>query len=307
MKFFAALLLLLSMRSEANVCAQDSKKFCAGIEPGKGQLAKCLEDYKAQLSPACAKELQEFKAKTGSKNPCFEDLAEFCADVPTDPRKLEYCLLKNENRLSARCSTDFKKKKSNLLVRDVCAQDIANTCYSAVTGAEGGIHLCLMQNKAKLSSFCKKAVEMKTAEMKKRNPCLEESQKHCPDKVKFADIHACMVKKLAVLSPTCKKVVEREIKLEEANPCIKDLRLHCKPGLSPTEQHRCLTVNEKELSNACRQFRVQEAEKLKKMVDVCEPDRLKLCPKAPFENGMVLKCLRDNIQKVSPQCKELMK
>ena len=111
MKFLATLLLLISMGAQASECAQDAKKFCAGTDPGKGQLAKCLDDYQGQLSPACTKELKDFKTKTEKKNPCFEDLADFCATIPTDNRKLEYCLLKNESRLGAKCSADFKKKK----------------------------------------------------------------------------------------------------------------------------------------------------------------------------------------------------
>jgi hypothetical protein len=59
MKFLATLLLFVSLGSEANECARDAKKFCAGIEPGKGQLAKCLGDYADQLEATCSKELKE--------------------------------------------------------------------------------------------------------------------------------------------------------------------------------------------------------------------------------------------------------
>ncbi len=306
MKFIAALLLLLSMRSEANVCDQDAKKFCAGTDPGKGQLAKCLDDYQGQLSPACEKELKEFKTKTGQKNPCFEELANFCAEIPTDNRKLEYCLMKNESRLGTKCLADFKTKKPNIIVKDVCAQDIVNTCYSTISEPEAATSRCLVRNKNKLSGFCKKIVDKKIGEMKKANPCFDETEKYCPTQIQFVDIHECMEKKLNVLTPNCKKVVQEEINKEQANPCYMDLRKHCKRGLTATDQHRCLTVNEKELSNSCRQFRVNESQKLKKMVDVCEPDRLKLCPKAPFQNGMILKCLKENINKVNPACKALL-
>lgn len=306
MKYLATLLLLLSMRSEANVCAQDAKKFCAGTEPGKGQLAKCLDDYQAQLSPGCAKELKDFKTKTGKKNPCFEDLADFCADIPTDSRKLEYCLLKNESRLSQTCSTDFKKKKSAITVKDVCAQDIVNTCYATITEPESATSKCLIKNRTKLSGFCLRNVDKKIAEMKKANPCFDEVDKHCPTQTEFVDIHDCMEKKINVLTPNCKKVVQEEINKEKANPCYMDLRKHCKRGLNAMDQHHCLALNEKELSNSCRQFRVTEADKIKKMVDVCERDRLKFCAKAPFKNGMVLKCLKENITKIEPACKALL-
>ena len=68
MKFLATLLLLISMGAQASECAQDAKKFCAGTDPGKGQLAKCLDDYQGQLSPACTKELKDFKTKLSFLN-----------------------------------------------------------------------------------------------------------------------------------------------------------------------------------------------------------------------------------------------
>jgi hypothetical protein len=306
MKFLVTLLFLFSMRSEANVCAQDAKKFCSGTEPGKGQLAKCLTDYESQLSSACSKELKTFKSNTGKKNPCFEDLAEYCTDIPTDNRKLQYCLLKNENRLGSKCSADFKQKKPNIIVKDVCAQDIVNICYSTISESESATTRCLIKNKVKLSNFCQRAVDKRVAEMKKVNPCFDDAEKHCPTQTQFADIHSCMSKKLKVLGPECKKMVQHEINLEKANPCYMDMRKHCKKGLSASEQHRCLTVNEDHISNSCKQFRVNEADKLKKMVDLCEADRLKLCPKAPFQNGMILKCLKENVAKVTPGCKAML-
>jgi len=109
-----------------------------------------------------------------------------------------------------------------------------------------------------------------------------------------------------ILSWAHYNLLQDEINKELANPCYMDLRKHCKRGLTATDQHHCLTLNEKELSNSCRQFRVTESTKIKKMVELCEPDRLKICPKAPFQNGMVLKCLKENISKVSPGCKSLL-
>ena len=307
MKFLATVLLLLSIEGKASSqCDQDAKKFCNGTDPGRGQLAKCLDDYKGQLSPACEKELKEFKAKSTQKNPCFQDLADFCADVPPEEKNLELCLLKNEAKLNATCSADFKKNKSKIIIKDVCAQDIVNNCYPTLTEPEAATTRCLIKNRTKLSGFCQKKVDKKITDMKKANPCFDEMEKHCPTQVTFVELQECMEKKLTTLTPNCKKEVQLEIEKKNANPCYTDLRKHCKKGLSPSEQHHCLGLNDKELSNACRQFRVVEAGKMTKMAELCEPDRLKLCPKAPFQNGMVLKCLKENLAKVSPACKTLL-
>lgn len=170
MKFLILLFLFaFSTVAFANECDQDQKKYCQGVDPGRGQLARCLSDYADYLSPACAKTLKDFKAKTNAKNPCHEDLAELCTDIPSDPLNYDYCLLHNESRLSAKCAADFKGKKGRLIVRNVCAQDIATTCYSKLSEPEGAVTRCLIQNKAKLGGFCQKNVESRIAGLIKSN------------------------------------------------------------------------------------------------------------------------------------------
>lgn len=307
MKLLAIALTLLSLNSKAaSNCDADAKKYCQGVDPGKGQLAKCLSDYEGSLSAACLKELKDFKKKTSSKNPCFEDLADLCPDVPSEGPKLELCLLKNEARLSSTCAKDFAKKKGNIITRNVCALDIVSQCYPQVTAEDGAINHCLIRNRAKLSGFCKKKTEERVAKMKKENPCFEETEKHCPAYVRFADIQECLEKRLNNLPAQCKNIVQAEIKKAKANPCYKDLTRHCVPNITPKQQHECLTLNEEHLSNACRQFRVQEKEKVNKMVKFCENDRLKFCAKEPFENGRVAKCLRQNKAKLSKACSSLL-
>lgn len=34
-------------------CKADTEKFCAGVKPGDGRLAKCLKEHEAELSPEC--------------------------------------------------------------------------------------------------------------------------------------------------------------------------------------------------------------------------------------------------------------
>ena len=305
MKYFSLLSLLFSLSIFANDCAEDATKFCQGVDPGRGQIARCLSDYANQLSPKCFKELKTYKTKTGDMNPCFEDLAEFCTSIPNG--KLEYCLMKNENKLSAKCSADFKKKKGGIIVKDVCAQDVVENCYSAVPGPEGSILRCLIKIQPKLAGFCRKSVETKVAAMKEGNACFDETEKLCPTQVRFIDIQECMEKKITTLSPNCKKLVQREIDKTKANPCYKDLQRHCVPGISADDQNRCLLLNEKEISNACKQYRTTQEGKVKKMIELCEADRVKFCAKAPLNNGMVTKCLRENKAKLtSKECAALL-
>lgn len=306
MKFLILLLLVMASHVEATECAKDAKKFCQSVDPGRGQLAKCLTDYQDQLSPACLKELKDFKQSVGKKSPCFEDLTDFCANIPSDPRNFEYCLLKHESRLSQTCSVDFKKKKGNILVRDVCAQDIANTCYKEVSEPEGAITRCLIKNKNKLSKFCQQNVDKRIAKFRKNNPCFDDTENFCPTQLRFVEIQDCLSKNTPKLRPECQKIVKNEQHKMKSNACYRDLITHCKRGINPKEQSDCLTLNEEHLSNACRQYRVVEKTKIDQMVKNCEEDRLKLCKDVPFKNGQVVKCLRQNKTKVSPLCSKLL-
>jgi hypothetical protein len=304
MKILLLLSLLVSAEAFANNCAKDAQRLCGGIDPGKNQIYKCLSDYESQLTSACKQEMKEFRKKTESKNPCFSDLADFCSDV--EGEKIQYCLLKNENRLSRACANDFRVKKGNLIVTDKCALDVVNTCYKEVPGKDGSINKCLIQNKTKLSKFCQTKVNNLVAKMKKDNPCFDDQEKLCPTQTKFAEIHECLVKKTSSLSPACKTVVQNEEGKVKSNPCYKDLVKFCKPGLSPNAQVQCLTLHDKDLSSACRQYRSVMEEKVAKMVSACEPDRVKLCAKAPLKDGMVLKCLKEKKAQLSPACKNLI-
>lgn len=306
MKWFSLFFLLSSFGAIANECAQDAKKYCSGVEPGKGQVARCLSDYEASLSAKCRTELKEYKQNTGKKNPCFEDLAEFCSDLPSDPLNYEYCLIRHESRLSPKCATDFKNKKGRIIIRNVCAQDIASTCYAELSKPEGAVNHCLIRNKSKLTGYCQKNIDKKVADMRKKNPCYNDTEKFCPTSVTFLDIQDCLSKKSSSLSQNCKKVVDLENKKLLGNPCYRDLRTHCLPGIGPKEQHDCLTLNEEHLTRACKSFRVEEKDKIGKMVKFCEDDRLKFCKDVPMKNGQVTRCLQKNKDKISLLCKKLL-
>ncbi len=48
-------------------CTADIEKFCRGIEPGEGRIARCFEEHAPELSPACAEKLDWLKAKMKGK------------------------------------------------------------------------------------------------------------------------------------------------------------------------------------------------------------------------------------------------
>lgn len=290
----------------ATECKEDITKFCAGVERGKGQIAKCLSENLDSLSPKCVSEVKDFKKKTASKAPCFEDLMEYCSELPPIAGNYEYCLLRNESKLSDTCANDFRKKKGNLIVKNVCAQDIANTCYKEITGPEGAINRCLIANKSKLSGHCQKNMDKKIVEMRKKNACFDDTLKLCPTQVKFIDIQNCLAKKESSLTPACLALVKLEKEKMKANPCYRDLVTHCVPGLNSKQQHECLTINDEHLTHACKQYREVEKKKVDQMVKYCEEDRLKFCKDAPFKDGAIAKCLRKNKASISEACRKLL-
>ncbi len=303
--FFFSLLFSASTFAAGN-CGPDVQKFCAAVELGNGQVAKCLAGFKDNLSPACAKELNLHVNNTSKKIPCYMDYADHCADIPADAQKRDLCLLKNEGRLTPACSKDFKTRKPTLIVKNECAQDIVNLCYPQIAAQEGAINHCLIQNRTKLSKFCQVNIDTKIAGLKKSNPCFEDTMKQCPSAVKVIDIQECLEKKIPSLSQSCQKIVQHEQKKAQKNPCYKDLVRNCRANISPSEQASCLTLNDRALSSQCKHYRVQEGAKLERMVKDCEKDRLKFCSKEPMKNGRVVKCLRKNKASVSPACKVLL-
>jgi hypothetical protein len=48
-------------------CTNDIEKFCKGVEPGQGRIARCLEEHHPALSPTCAEKMNLDKAKLKGK------------------------------------------------------------------------------------------------------------------------------------------------------------------------------------------------------------------------------------------------
>jgi hypothetical protein len=93
-------------------CAADFKKFCPGMQPGRGRIYRCMMSHEAELTPACrdvikaANEKIERMAKA-----CKADLEKYCKGIPPGDGRILSCLKGRESDLSKTCAAELKPAK----------------------------------------------------------------------------------------------------------------------------------------------------------------------------------------------------
>ncbi|MBI3546869.1 MAG: hypothetical protein HY081_09825 [Gammaproteobacteria bacterium] len=117
---FAALLFswelfsLPALAAESSkACAEDIKKFCGDVKPGKGQMHHCMAQHESELSPACKAEKQEMKAKAEKFHAaCKGDVDKFCKDMKPGGGRMLSCLKRNQADLSDTCREQMQQAKA---------------------------------------------------------------------------------------------------------------------------------------------------------------------------------------------------
>jgi multidrug efflux system outer membrane protein len=85
-------------------CADEFERFCKDVQPGLGLIIACLDEHRAELSPACRDKVGAALTKVDqAKQDCSADIAAFCADVKPGGGRLLECLKKQENKLAPAC------------------------------------------------------------------------------------------------------------------------------------------------------------------------------------------------------------
>jgi hypothetical protein len=96
----------------AGHCEGDIAKFCGDVKPGEGQITRCLEKNKEQLSPECKTHIAQMKeAIKGVHKDCEDDITMFCAGVKPGEGRIWKCLKKHKAKLSSKCQEAITKKK----------------------------------------------------------------------------------------------------------------------------------------------------------------------------------------------------
>ena len=86
---------------------------------------------------------------------------------------------------------------------------------------------------------------------------------------------------------------------EITSPCRGDIVNFCSKAKGKREVVQCLKQNKKDLSVGCKSQFTEAQAALKD----CKSDMMKYCQNSEKGRGKMLKCLNDNISKISPICK----
>ena len=97
-------------REGKGACRADAEKFCKGVKPGHGNIAQCMKQHEAELSPACRERIAEAKEKVKEcEKECKPDVKKICKDIKPGQGRIVRCLKQHQAELSAGCSECFKK------------------------------------------------------------------------------------------------------------------------------------------------------------------------------------------------------
>jgi hypothetical protein len=92
-------------------CEGDADKFCSGVIPGRGAVARCLRGRLPDLSPACRKDLEEVQQRGAAvranyeaiKVACSLDQQRFCPNEDLGGGGIYRCLRQHEPDLTVDC------------------------------------------------------------------------------------------------------------------------------------------------------------------------------------------------------------
>jgi hypothetical protein len=93
-------------------CADDVAKFCKGVQPGGGAVARCLKEHANELSPSCKEGAAKAKQKVEEfSEACKSDANKFCKQVKPGGGRILQCLKQHENELAPDCKAKMVKSK----------------------------------------------------------------------------------------------------------------------------------------------------------------------------------------------------
>jgi hypothetical protein len=93
-------------------CKADLAKFCPQAKPGGGQVAACLKQNTAQLSPSCKERVAQVQVLLKEVHQaCEEDIHFLCAGIRPGGGRIAACLKENAAEVSAGCKARIAEAK----------------------------------------------------------------------------------------------------------------------------------------------------------------------------------------------------
>ncbi|UOF02214.1 cysteine rich repeat-containing protein [Bdellovibrio reynosensis] len=90
---------------------------------------------------------------------------------------------------------------------------------------------------------------------------------------------------------------------EKHEACAKDRETLC-AGMEPGKGlHKCMKENKEKLSAECKAHVETMKEHMKDMKDACQADKEKYCGNVEQGKGRIIKCMKENKDKLSAECK----
>ena len=94
-------------------CSKDIQTYCANVEPGGGNIAKCMRDNQDKLSTECKMSRDKMKkAFKEVKEACHDDYEKFCSNEKMGRGRVMKCMKEHSAELSAACKTEIEQKKA---------------------------------------------------------------------------------------------------------------------------------------------------------------------------------------------------
>lgn len=93
-------------------CTSDMEKFCKDVQPGGGNIARCLKEHENDLSTACRHRILQVRRQVQEfREVCEDDVLRFCADVKPGSGRIIKCLMEHERELSSGCKAKIETRK----------------------------------------------------------------------------------------------------------------------------------------------------------------------------------------------------
>jgi len=282
----------------AGTCKDDAEKYCndSALYPEPGAVITCLREVEEKLTPACKDEVfkqkqeasKDFVADAMLNELCTDDAAALCDGVEPGGGRVQECLRKKRAQLSWDCQEELFRKevedaddlRLNAVLLRLCSKDKKKFCSDVKPGM-GRAKMCLEENREKpdFSPECKAKFEEMMVRRASDFRLDSNVREQCRDDIE----EVCGYEKdsLDTIAGYDGRVIE----------CLQDYKDELNaPG--------CKAVVKTITERAAQDIRMDRP-----LADACYEDRKTLCSGVSPGSARVLRCLQDNRNQLTYECR----